>query len=169
MIALPRMSQDRSGDPPVPSFREKYRTVASGVTVVWPVLVLAAVCGLDAVISVRHWPIPALGLLDEAGHLLTAIVLLAALPSARIPRLAPWALMGSVAIDVDHIPLYTFAPGFIVSGRPPTHEPSRPSRVYRRKASAGPTTPSSSSSTVQYFTPPPQETLASAHTRSPGR
>jgi hypothetical protein len=29
--------------------------------------------------------------------------------------------MGSVAIDVDHIPLYTFAPGFIVSGRPPTH------------------------------------------------
>ena len=26
-----------------------------------------------------------------------------------------------MAIDIDHVPLYTFAPGFDVGGRPPTH------------------------------------------------
>jgi inner membrane protein len=122
MIALNRMCHERPGDRRVLSVRDDWRTVVtSGGTIVWPILALAAVCGLDAVIAVRHWPIPALGLLDEAGHLLTAIVLLAASTSARIPRLTPWALLGAVAIDVDHIPLYTFAPRFVVSGRPPTH------------------------------------------------
>jgi len=116
------MLQERPGDRRVQSVRDNWGTVvASGGTIVWPIVAVAAVCGLDAVIAVRHWPIPALGLLDEAGHLLTAIVLLAASTSARIRRLTPWALLGAVAIDVDHIPLYTFAPRFVVSGRPPTH------------------------------------------------
>jgi inner membrane protein len=102
--------------------RDNSRTVvASGVRIAWPIVAVAAVCGLDAVIAVRHWPIPALGLLDEAGHLLTAIVLLAAATSPRIRRITPWALLGAVAIDLDHIPLYTFAPHFVVGGRPPTH------------------------------------------------
>jgi inner membrane protein len=39
-----------------------------------------------------------------------------------VSRLRWWALVGSVVIDADHVPLYTFAPEFSVAGgRPPTH------------------------------------------------
>lgn len=50
---------------------------------------------------------PVLGLFDEIGHLATAwVLLLAPLPTAGDPR--PWALLGAVLMDVDHIPLYVW-------------------------------------------------------------
>ena len=64
---------------------------------------------------------PIIGPLDEIGHLLTAALLLLALPRPARRKVWPWALIGAVAIDVDHVPLYTFAPEFEVGGRPPTH------------------------------------------------
>ncbi len=62
------------------------------------------------------------GLLDEPGHLLTAWLFLAASPRARRRLDLRWVLLGAVAIDVDHLPLYLWAalassPG----GRPVTH------------------------------------------------
>jgi inner membrane protein len=82
---------------------------------------LAGVVGVDAVIARGHWSIPTQGLLDEAGHLLTAGLILVALPWSPVSRWVRWALIGSVAIDIDHVPLYTFAPEFSAGGRPPTH------------------------------------------------
>jgi inner membrane protein len=43
------------------------------------------------------------------------------LPRSTGRRLWPWALVGAVAIDIDHVPMYTFSPDFAVDGRPPTH------------------------------------------------
>jgi inner membrane protein len=86
-----------------------------------PLIAAGVVIGLDLLISSRQWPVPVLGVLDETGHVLTAAVLLAALPRSIVSKLLAWALLGSVAIDLDHLPLYTFAPEFIVGGRPPTH------------------------------------------------
>lgn len=42
---------------------------------------------------------------DETGHLLTAVLLLAALPPALPGRFIAGALLGAVAIDLDHLPL----------------------------------------------------------------
>lgn len=79
---------------------------------------LVGILGLDALLARAPSSVLVLGLLDDTAHLLTSVVLLAALP---MRRLLPWALLGSVAIDLDHAPLYTFASGFTVGGRPPTH------------------------------------------------
>jgi membrane-bound metal-dependent hydrolase YbcI (DUF457 family) len=46
------------------------------------------------------------GPLDALAHLLTALLLLQALPPRYRARLAPPALFASVAIDLDHIPQY---------------------------------------------------------------
>jgi inner membrane protein len=77
---------------------------------------------LDAVQGARFWPVAVVGLLDEPAHLLTAWLLLAALlPSSRRTVL-PWALAASVAIDLDHVPLYLWGVGTATgSGRPVTH------------------------------------------------
>jgi inner membrane protein len=77
---------------------------------------------LDAVQQARPWPVPVVGLLDEPAHLATAWLALAAL-TPRLPRRV-WlaALVASVAVDVDHVPLYLTDGAFSVSGgRPPTH------------------------------------------------
>ncbi len=87
---------------------------------------VAAAAGLlvlDAAVGTRSWPMPALGLLDESAHLLTAWLVLAAMPR-RIPRgdFVRWALVGSVVINVDHLPMYLSTHDFAVQGaRPPTH------------------------------------------------
>jgi len=59
--------------------------------------------------------------LDEPAHLLTAAIILAALPRlSAATRLT--ALVGSVGIDLDHIPLYVFGSAFAVDGgRPQSH------------------------------------------------
>ena len=87
--------------------------------VVTPLLAVACIAALDLVASAGPWPIPVTALLDEPAHLATAWVYLLAVGATRI---APWALLGAVAIDVDHVPLYlwgtlTAEPG----GRPVTH------------------------------------------------
>ena len=77
---------------------------------------------IDALLAARAWPVPVVGLFDEPAHLLTAAVLLAAVLPLRMLPVVPWALAGSVLIDVDHVPLYL--PGTAlehVDGRPITH------------------------------------------------
>jgi inner membrane protein len=73
--------------------------------------------------GVREWPVPVVGLLDEPAHLATAWLALAALAPLRTPRgFWPAALVASVAIDVDHVPLYLTDGAFAVDGgRPPVH------------------------------------------------
>jgi len=77
---------------------------------------------LDLVHGARHWPVAGTALLDEPAHLLTAALLLAAVLPGRARALVPWALLGSVLIDLDHVPLYLWGAltvdGF---GRPVTH------------------------------------------------
>jgi inner membrane protein len=88
----------------------------------WPALALLAVLALDAVKAARAWPIPVVGVLDEPAHLLTAWLLLAAVPplAARLPF--RWVLVGAVAVDLDHLPLYAFGgPVAEPDGRPVTH------------------------------------------------
>jgi len=82
---------------------------------------LGLIVGVDLLLARRPWPLVLDGMLDEVGHLLTAALLLALLPRSARRNLWPWAMLGAVAIDIDHVPLYTFAPGFAVDGRPPTH------------------------------------------------
>jgi inner membrane protein len=83
---------------------------------------LTVVLGLDAVVD-RDWSLPVLGLFDEIGHLATAWVLLVALLPDRYQSLVPWALLGAVLIDVDHVPLYAWGVGTATDGqgRPVTH------------------------------------------------
>jgi len=78
---------------------------------------------LDCIAGLRSWPVPVVGLLDEPAHLATAWLGLAALTPAAIPRrLWQTALVASVAIDIDHVPLYLTGGRFAVDGgRPPTH------------------------------------------------
>ena len=86
-----------------------------------PVLALAAVCALDAVQAARSWPVPVVGLLDEPAHLLTAWLALAAI-GCGTRAVAPWVLVGAVAVDVDHIPLYLWSgPVAHPGSRPVTH------------------------------------------------
>jgi inner membrane protein len=86
------------------------------------VLALATVVLLDAVLAAEHRPVVIEGLLDEPAHLLTAWLLLAALLPERHRRLRPWALLGAVAIDLDHVPLYLWGVGTAtLEGRPVTH------------------------------------------------
>jgi inner membrane protein len=51
-------------------------------------------------------PLLLLGLLDEPAHLATAWLFLAAFLPGRARALGPWVLVGAVAIDADHVPLY---------------------------------------------------------------
>ena len=92
-------------------------------SVLAPLVALGAVCALDAVQAARAWPVPVVGLLDEPAHLLTAWLALAALGLVGLrgtpSPLLPWVLTGSVALDVDHVPLYLW-------GEPVAHQGSRP-------------------------------------------
>ena len=98
------------------------RPRAPSMVRVLPLLVAAAVVLLHAVAGARQWPVVVQGVLDEPAHLLTAWLVLAALPGDLLERsLGRWALVASVAIDLDHIPLYLSDYEFSVDGRPPTH------------------------------------------------
>jgi inner membrane protein len=80
------------------------------------------VVGLDGILAARSWPIPVVGLLDEPAHLLTAWLVLIAVARTRT-HCWPWVLLGAVAIDVDHIPLYLWGGPVagVGGGRPVTH------------------------------------------------
>jgi inner membrane protein len=84
---------------------------------------LGGIAALDAVRTARSWPVPVLAGLDWPAHLTTAAHVLAALPRRLEPEVARWALVGSVAIDLDHIPLYLGFRSAITEkgGRPVTH------------------------------------------------
>jgi inner membrane protein len=89
--------------------------------VVMPPLAVLGVVSLDLVAGWRAWPIPVIGLLDEPAHLLTAGLALSAATEGR-RQVWAWVLLGAVAIDVDHIPLYLWgAPVAVDGGRPVTH------------------------------------------------
>jgi len=82
---------------------------------------LTVVLALDAVVD-KNWPLPVVGLFDEIGHLATAWVLLVAFLPDRCRSLVPWALLGAVLIDLDHIPLYLWdVAATHPEGRPITH------------------------------------------------
>jgi inner membrane protein len=86
-----------------------------------PILAVLGIVALDLVAAVRSWPIPVKGLLDEPAHLLTACVALSVYAPGRT-RAWPWVLLGAVAIDLDHIPLYLWGgPVATGGGRPVTH------------------------------------------------
>jgi inner membrane protein len=84
---------------------------------------LGAIAALDAVRTARHWPVPVVAALDWPAHVTTAALVLAALPRRLPPRVAAWALAGSVVIDLDHIPLYLGIESLatVHGGRPVTH------------------------------------------------
>jgi inner membrane protein len=96
-----------------------------GRALLGPVLALAAVCLLDAVHFARHWPVPVVGLLDEPAHVLTTWLCLTAVAYRLRPtwsRVLPWALVASVVIDLDHLPVYLWsAPIALPGSRPVTH------------------------------------------------
>jgi inner membrane protein len=108
----------------VPQRSRGLTTAARAVPVLGPVLALAAVCALDAVLRAESWPVVVAGLLDEPAHLLTAWLVLVALGlgGLRGTAVLPWVLVGSVGLDVDHIPLYLWSePVALPGSRPVTH------------------------------------------------
>ena len=88
--------------------------------VLWAPAAVVFVLADDLLLSSREWPMPVLALLDEPAHLATAALLLASVGALRRMRPVLITLAASVAIDVDHLPLYAGAP-MGAAGRPPTH------------------------------------------------
>jgi inner membrane protein len=86
-----------------------------------PVVAFVTIVVIDVALGRRSWPLVVVAILDEPAHLLTAALFLGVLTRRPGDARWLWALCGSVAIDLDHVPLYTFAPDLAVSGRPPTH------------------------------------------------
>ncbi len=99
------------------------RPAERGYRFLVPPLAVVVVLLLDLLQDANAWPVPVVGLLDEPAHLLTAWLCLLALPTRVSDRIAwRWALLGSVAIDLDHIPLFLGVPGMAAAGgRPITH------------------------------------------------
>ena len=72
-----------------------------------PLAALGLVAGLDALSdSAETGSLLLLGLLDEPAHFATVWLFLAAFLPVQYRTIYLWALVGSVAIDVDHVPLY---------------------------------------------------------------
>jgi inner membrane protein len=87
-----------------------------------PAAGLGLILLVDGAQRAKAWPIPVLGLLDEPAHLITAALVLGTVPRTVVRPVWPWVLIGAVAIDVDHLPLYLGVSGFTVDGgRPPSH------------------------------------------------
>jgi len=90
-----------------------------------PILLLFIVALLDSARWARRWGLVMTGVLDEPAHLATAaLVILAACGSGRLlrqRRLIGTALVVSVFIDVDHLPLYAGVTGIAAGGRPYSH------------------------------------------------
>jgi len=85
---------------------------------------LALVAADDAVISRTHLPVPLLAPTDWSGHLATTgIALLAVGPRdlRRHARTLGIVAAASIAIDIDHAPLYLHLVSGVDGGRPVTH------------------------------------------------
>jgi inner membrane protein len=105
-----------------PRFGLRHRALLALVPPAAVVLVVL----LDAVARSRwDWPLPFIAVLDEPAHLVTALLFLVAFLPGRAFALAPWALAGSVLIDLDHLPLYLWGVLADADGsRPVTHSVS---------------------------------------------
>jgi inner membrane protein len=90
-----------------------------------PAALAAAVFGLDRIQYSGWHPVAVIGALDEPAHLATAaLALLAVAGPVRLRRYrlgTATALVCSVAIDLDHLPLYAGVPYWSDGGRPYTH------------------------------------------------
>lgn len=83
---------------------------------------LTVVPVLDLVRGSRPWPTVVVGLLDEPAHLATTVLVLSAVARTAGSRLWAWALVGSVLIDLDHVPFHLgWDPIVSPVGRPVTH------------------------------------------------
>jgi hypothetical protein len=101
----------------------------------WVVPPLAV--GLIVLVDRRIWtggiPLPAKAVADETAHLATTACLLSLLGGGRSRPFYAGAALGSVALDVDHVPMYALA-------RPRTYRPkthSFPAVVLVAVAAAG--------------------------------
>lgn len=80
------------------------------------------VFAIDARFDSAALSLPAKALLDESAHLATGLLLLGALVRRPSPLLVLGTALGSVAIDVDHIPLVLIHHGHLYGvPRPTTH------------------------------------------------
>lgn len=84
---------------------------------------VTGIIGLDGVQALREWPVPIMAAIDWPAHVTTAALVLTAVPRWLAPETAAWALAGSVAIDIDHVPVYLGLERVAVGpgGRPFTH------------------------------------------------
>lgn len=109
-----------AGTSAVPRRPGRSRPAAPTAVLVLSALLLVPL--LDRVQAARSWPTVVDGALDEPAHLLTAVLLLGALSRWLTGRVARWALVGSVALDLDHVPLYLGWESIAAPGdRPVTH------------------------------------------------
>jgi inner membrane protein len=98
------------------------RSVPDRLVRATPTAGLCLILLVDGAQRAKTWPVPVMGLLDESAHLITAALVLGSVPRAVVRSVWPWVLIGAVAIDVDHLPLYLGAREFAVDGgRPPSH------------------------------------------------
>jgi inner membrane protein len=89
--------------------------VASGIA-------LLVILAIDGPIAWQQRPLVLAGLADETAHLLTAALLLAAVPLALPRAFVISALLGSMLIDLDHLPLIMGSDLLTrETGRPVTH------------------------------------------------
>jgi inner membrane protein len=85
-------------------------------------LAAIAVLVADGVARLREWPRPVAGVIDEAAHVATGLVLLASSPRPVPDDHAAGVIAGSVLLDLDHVP-ELFGVGVLRNGtsRPVPH------------------------------------------------
>lgn len=97
------------------------RTIRARASSACAVALLVVVVLLDLVAQHVGGSTLVNGLLDEPAHLATAGLVLLALPLLPL-RVAALVLVGSVGLDLDHVPLYLHVPHIeAAGGRPVTH------------------------------------------------
>ena len=96
------------------------------IGILWPLLLVVVVVGLDLVVDADSRSTPAVAAFDEPAHLATGILvvllLITLVPAPPALAFVLAALVGSMAIDIDHLPLFLGWDG--LSGgtpRPYTH------------------------------------------------
>lgn len=81
-----------------------------------------AIIAIDHLIWRRRVPLVVVAVCDEAAHVATTLLLLAPFHRRLPRRFLVGSLVGSVAIDIDHLPMYAGVPLLTRrSARPVTH------------------------------------------------
>lgn len=103
-------------------FRTSVAALArQGMLLLLPAGALALIAGLDAASGNPDDSLLYVGVLDEPAHFATAWLFLAAFLPQRWSTIWRWALVGSVAIDIDHLPALRQLLGGGPDSRPVTH------------------------------------------------